>query len=161
MTGIQYCSAASPPRFPRETRYRVLVIEFRDEVYAALFGVLEEWGCQVQRASSAVTVAAMAAQAEAHDLILLNQQMPAESGWLIACKLRLTSPWQPIWIYTAFQIAHQYSWPQLARVNALLDYRGDVRTLTESIKYKLANQHDELVAPVSPQAMSLPATPAA
>ena len=66
---------------------RVLIVEFRDEVYADLKSALEEYGCLVTRAMTGASVAAQV-RLFTPDLTLVNESMPDESGWLIACKLR-------------------------------------------------------------------------
>lgn len=143
-------NVAANPMLPHDAGCRVLVIDFRDEVFAAISNILRGFDCQVHRAESSETVSKVAGRVPL-DLILLNQQMPTESGWLISCKLRLTCCWQPIWMYTADRNAHRQAWQHLARVDAIFEYDGDVWRLSNLIEDRLANERRELVADVRPR----------
>jgi CheY-like chemotaxis protein len=78
----------------------VLVVDFRDEVYSALKSLLEAHGLSVLRATRGAEVAAKTRDL-APRLVLIYEDMPGESGWLIACKLRFGLNSGPIWLYTA------------------------------------------------------------
>jgi CheY-like chemotaxis protein len=84
----------------RKRRPCVLVVEFRDEVYVALRSLLEAEGLSVVRATRGAEVAAKTRDLAPH-LVLIYADMPDESGWLIACKLRFGLNSGPLWLYTA------------------------------------------------------------
>lgn len=79
---------------------RVLVVEFRDEVFAALLAALRDQDCEVQRAESGAAAGAALARF-LPDLVLVNESLPDESGWLIACKARFWPRRRPGWFYAA------------------------------------------------------------
>ena len=79
---------------------RVLIVESRDDVYTSLKTLLERAGQRVQRARTGAAVAATVVRF-APDLVLVNEQMPDESGWLITCKLRIARAQRTVWLYAA------------------------------------------------------------
>lgn len=120
------CHAA--PHHPR-----VLVVEFRDEVYAGIRTVLEEFNCNVTRAKLGSVVAGMLPQF-VPDLVLINESMPDESGWLVACKLNVVRYRQPIWLYTA-QRPHPIAvWKKFSGVGQVIDYGGVLYSLVLHVR---------------------------
>ena len=135
----------------------VLIVEFRDEVYASLCQVLNEEGLVVTRAETATEVAAKAGQLP-YAMVLINEAMPGESGWLISSKLRLSNSQRRVWVYTAKQLRYLQDWQTLAGVENVLSYSGDllrlIRTLRAQIRLqqqakKMALPHKAVNAPIS------------
>jgi len=114
-------------------RPRVLVIEFRDEVYSGLKSLLEEHGFEVERAALGATVAHTFNQF-APDLVLVNEDMPYESGWLITCKLRLMRHRQPVWLYTVRQPRLQADWKEFSGVDEVIEYGGVLIRLVQHVR---------------------------
>lgn len=115
---------------------RVLIVEFRDEVFADLKSVLEDHGCEVVRAVSGAEVAAQAKRL-VPDLFLVNESMPDESGWLITRKLRLTRLYQPVWLYTARVPQVHADWKESSGVDEILVYGGGLSRLGLQVRGRL------------------------
>jgi len=122
--------------FPRH----ILIVEFRDEVYASLFRVLKEEGLVVTRAETAAEVAVKATQLP-RATVLINEAMPAESGWLISSKLRLSDSQRRVWIYTAKNLRYLQDWQTLAGVERILFYGGDLLRLIQALRAQIRLQH--------------------
>jgi len=118
-------------------RPRVLTVECRDEVYAKLKALLDDECCDVARAELGATVASALRQF-APDLILVNGEMPDESGWLIACKMRLRRCLQPVWLYAARPRRLPAAWKDLSGVDKLIQYDGVLPQLLQSIKQNMS-----------------------
>lgn len=116
---------------------RVLIVEFRDEVFAALKSLLEENRCQVGRAVSGRDVATEVKRF-APDLVLVNEGMPGESGWLITCKLRLVQFHAPVWLYAGRKPRPHADWKELCGVDEVLAYGGVLRRLDARIRERLS-----------------------
>jgi CheY-like chemotaxis protein len=122
--------------YPAPPKRRVLVVEFRDEVYAGLKTMLQDSGLEVERAERGSAVAACARRF-APDLILVNEDMPDESGWLIACKLRLGAKRCPAWIYAPRLPRCHREWQQFAGVSEVIVYDGVLLRLTVELRARL------------------------
>jgi len=128
----------SPRREGTQRRARALVVEFRDEVYAGLKAQLEEYGFEVERAESGATVA-LAFNRFTPDLILINEDMPDESGWVITGKLRLTRHRQPVWLYTIRQPRLKAEWKAFSGVDEVIEYGGVLIRLVQHVRNCVAN----------------------
>lgn len=122
--------AQSP--FPRH----VLIVEFRDEIYASLSRVLEDEGLTVSRAEKASEVAAMSS-GTSRDIVLINEAMPDESGWLISAKLRLSNTPRRLWMYTAKKLYCLQDWQELAGVEHSFCYGGDLLRLILALRAQI------------------------
>ncbi|NOY40608.1 MAG: response regulator transcription factor [Planctomycetes bacterium] len=122
--------AQSP--FPRH----VLIVEFRDEIYASLSRVLEDEGLTVSRAEKASEVAAMSS-GTSRDIVLINEAMPDESGWLISAKLRLSNTPRRLWMYTAKKLYCLQEWQELAGVEHSFCYGGDLLRLILALRAQI------------------------
>ena len=118
-------------------RPRVLVVEYRDEVYAGLKALLEEHGSELERAESGATVASSFSRF-VPDLLLINEDMPDESGWLITCKLRITRHRQPVWLYTVREPRLKADWKEFTGVDEVIEYGGVVIRLVQDVRQRLA-----------------------
>jgi len=126
----QSSGAQSP--FPRH----VLIVEFRDEIYASLSRVLEDEGLTVSRAEKASEVAAMSS-GTSRDIVLINEAMPDESGWLISAKLRLSNTPRRLWMYTAKKLYCLQDWQELAGVEHSFCYGGDLLRLILALRAQI------------------------
>ena len=113
---------------------RALIVEFRDEVFAHLKSLLEDCGYEVARAASGAAVAAQVNRF-APDLMVVNEGMPDENGWLIICKLRLTQFRQPVWLYAAS--APRANLKEFCRVDEVIAYGGVLSRLVSLVRERL------------------------
>ncbi len=114
----------------------VLIVEFRDEIYASLSRVLEDEGLAVSRAEKASEVAAMSS-GTSRDIVLINEAMPDESGWLISAKLRLSNTPRRLWMYTAKKLYCLQDWQELAGVEHAFCYEGDLLRLILALRAQI------------------------
>lgn len=120
--------ADSPPLACRN----ILLVEYRDEVFARLAADLAEVGLQVERA------VCMAGALKAHvrlpaDLLLVNVDLPDGSGWLLSAKLRLVSATPHIWLYAPRPLPDAVAMAEYVGADGLLAYDGDLYRLSASI----------------------------
>ena len=120
---------------------RVLVVEFRDEVYASLKSLLEAYGWEVARAASGAEVATQVNRF-APDLLLVNESMPDKSGWLITCKLRLTKHRQPVWLFAAHTPPIRADWKESCGVDEVIAYGGVLSRLVLRVRERLERRRD-------------------
>ncbi len=130
------CSSKARLQFSRH----ILIVEFRDEVYASLSRVLEEEGFVVTRAETATEVATKAARLP-RGLVLINEAMPGESGWLISSKLRLSNSQRRVWVYTAQHLRYLQDWQKLAGVEQVISYGGDLLRLIRALRAQIRLPH--------------------
>jgi CheY-like chemotaxis protein len=115
---------------------RVLIVEFRDDVFEGLKRLLENQGCEVYRVRFAGTVVYHVQQFKP-DLILLSDRTSEGSGWLVSCKLQLTACLQPIWIYSSQNNLLVEEWKAYCGVDAVVAYDGSVNSLKSAIDERL------------------------
>jgi DNA-binding response OmpR family regulator len=123
-------------RLPRH----VLIVEFRDEIYASISRVLEDEGLTVSRAEKASEVAAKAS-GTSRDIVLINEAMPDESGWLISSKLHLSKTQRRLWMYTAKRMVRVQKWKKLAGVECVISYGGDLVRLVRALQAQIKREH--------------------
>lgn len=141
---------------------RVLIVEFRDEVYASLKGCLEEAGYLVERVVKASEVTPSIIRF-APNLLLINEAFPDESCWLITKKLRLGGRRVPVWVYAARRSPCWDAWKRFSDIDEVIEYGGDLLRLITKIRHHLiklsanfdcvvskTNVRPELVARVGP-----------
>lgn len=137
------------PRPARRTLDSVLVIEHRDEVFARIQADLAAWGIRVERATSAE-------EARRHSyrrptgLILVHADLPDETGWLFACKLRLGRPAARIWVYTPRRTAKELVLAEFIGVEETIAYGGDLLRLAAEILDRLVTSSLPLPPPFAP-----------
>lgn len=116
--------------------HRVLVVEYRDEVYAALRGVLTDAGLCVRRVDKADEAENFAEQF-APDLVLINDAMPRSNGWLVARRMKRQSPRREVWLYGARWRAEHAEWKGLLGVDEVIEYAGDLLSLVVEIEHRV------------------------
>ena len=114
-------------------RLHVLIVEFRDEVFARLKTLFEEHGYKVSRAAIVTDQTPLVAA----DLLLVSEDMPDDSGWLITCKLRLAQVWQPIWLYAVRAPRVLADWKEWCGVNDVIVHGGELSRLAAQIRQRL------------------------
>jgi len=117
----------------------VLIVEFRDEVYASLRAVLRQEGMVVERARFEATVPAGINRLRP-DLILIHAAMPYESGWLIACKLTFSHPGQAVWLYGAQNTAQVALRQRVCGVETFIACGGALPQLAEEVRQALRSR---------------------
>lgn len=127
---------------PRLQRMRpllsVLLIEYRDEVFARLESDLRQLGCQVYRASRAEDVLHIYINTTI-DVTISNSALPDASAWLTAAKLRMYDRTARIWLYTVNRSIRDRNWAALSGIEKVIRYDGNLFKLTERIAMLLAS----------------------
>ncbi|MDA8744386.1 hypothetical protein N9N28_07130 [Rubripirellula amarantea] len=122
---------------PVGAKRRVLVGEFRDEVFADLEGLFAKLGYDVSRATFGGMVSSMV-----HDLrpnlVLVNERFADQSGWLVASKLQMFTIPPKVWLY-ACQLPSQVNIQKsVCGIEEVLSYRGILSLLHRQILDRIA-----------------------
>lgn len=137
------------PRTAPRTLSTVLVVEHRDEVFARIQADLAAWGIRVERATGAE-------EARRHycrrptGLILVHADLPDETGWLFACKLRLGRPAARIWVYTPRRTTKELVLAEFIGVEETIAYGGDLLRLAAEIVDRLVTSSLPIPPPFAP-----------
>ncbi len=115
---------------------RVLILEYRDDVFSSLKSLFNSNGIRVTRAESPTALAERAAGFGA-DLIVINADSPGESGWLMCAKLRLQRQQQTLWIYAANSLPCPEQWADVSGANQIIVHGGVVAKLNAAIQARL------------------------
>ncbi|MHB8972717.1 MAG: response regulator [Pirellulaceae bacterium] len=113
-----------------------MLVEHQDEIFARLAADLASLLWQVTRASNA-SAASRRFAARPSDLMIANVDLPDESGWLLAAKVRLVYPTAHIWLYTAHPLALDRDRARYLGVARLIHYGGDLLRLRGKILNRL------------------------
>ena len=133
----------------------VLIVEFRDEVYAALETMLREENIVPARAACETTVGAQINRL-APGLVLIYDRMPYETGWLIACKLAFSHPEQPVWLYGAWQPDRLAQRQLVCGVERFISYEGILPRLAERLRQAVRVWRGVQKRPVASDAGAVP-----
>ncbi|MGO8688828.1 MAG: response regulator [Thermoguttaceae bacterium] len=114
----------------------ILLVEHRDEVFARIASDLAAGGILVQRVSRGAEASRIFARS-AVDLVLVNAELPDESGWLLSKKLRMLDAEACIWIYTPRASAADVSMANFVMADELIEYHGDLWRLAGEIADRL------------------------
>ena len=117
----------------RRHKLSVLIVEYRDEVFARLAADLQAMQLTVSRACTAAEASSLV-NSGTYDLVIANRDLPDESGWLMVSKWRLSQTGVPVWLYAPWESALAAHWAQFTRVLGVVCYNGDVTRLSEQIK---------------------------
>lgn len=109
-----------------------LVVEHRDEVFARIEADLSAWGVQAQRATSAEE-AMWLYSGRPLELVLAHSDLPDDTGWFFACKLRLAWPGARIWVYTPRCTTKEQVLADFIGVEEVLAYGGDLQQLSAEV----------------------------
>lgn len=121
---------------------RILVGEYRDEIFAALEASLEEVGCEVTRAVNGSAVAHQCRRISP-DLLLINERLTDQSGWLTTAKLRLSRCCPPTWLYVARRPPRLDDWQDICGVQEVIEYGGVLWQLAAQIRSQLHRWRDQ------------------
>jgi len=121
-------------------RPTAVVAEPRDEVFARLATDMAEAGMRVVRAKTAVQAIRHCASYQP-TLIVANLELPDQSGWLLAGKLRFVDPAIRIWLYQPQASPYEKGMARFLKVEELLEYGGDLLGLSENVIRLIAEVH--------------------
>ncbi len=110
----------------------ILLVEYRDEVFARLAADLTKVGLRVERAVCAASVARACVDFPA-DLLVVNVDLPDGSGWLLTAKLRLSSAASRIWLYAPWPLPDAVAMAEYVGADGLIAYDGDLYRLSAAI----------------------------
>ena len=127
---------------------RILVAEHRDEVFARLAEDLRKMGHTVFRASRADDVCRVYSYGQI-DLVLYNYDLPCESIWLNATKLRMFDAYVRIWLYMPWKAPFERQWANLSRIERVIYYRGDLFYLADQINHDRLCPRPESDCPIA------------
>jgi len=110
----------------------VLLVEHRDEVFARLAADLALAGVRVVRAECALEAVWQYCTLRPK-LVVANVDLPCQSGWLLAAKLGLAEPRAHTWLYKPWKNAADLAMAKFVRAEELLQYRGNLYTLSDAV----------------------------
>ena len=121
-----------------QCRLRVVLVEHRGAESAALKTVLARGGCEVKCAASSEAVF-VAASRFAPTLIIINADMPDQSGWLIAAKLRLGNYREQMWLYVSQQPCATANWKEFAGVDKVIKHDALFTQFLQTVEQEIAD----------------------
>ncbi len=110
----------------------ILLVEYRDEVFARLAADLVGLGLRIERATCASGASKLCASFSP-DLLVVNVDLPDGSGWLLTAKLRLASPTPPIWLYAPRPSPDAMAMAEFVGADSLIAYDGDLCRLSAAL----------------------------
>jgi hypothetical protein len=124
-----------------ESQPTTLLVDHRDEVFARIAIDMAESGMRVVRAKSATEALKLCGKYEPA-LVVANLDLPDQSGWLLAGKLLFVDHNICVWLYQPQSSNYDHELANFLNVDALLDYRGDLLGLSETIVDLMANRRE-------------------
>ena len=116
-----------------------LLVEHRDEVFARIATDMAESGLCVVRAKSATEALKLCGVYEPA-LVVANIDLPEQSGWLLAGKLRFVDQRIRVWLYQSETTSYDEGMADYLRVDQLVEYGGDLLGLSETIIEQMAGR---------------------
>lgn len=117
----------------------VVVLEFRDEVFASIAQLLRRYKLVTYRARSTSELAVIMIRHRT-ELVLLNATQPDESAWLTSAKLRILNLQRATWIYTPHRPSAIDEWLSMAGADDVIVYGGVLQSLIDSLQIRLSYQ---------------------
>lgn len=114
----------------------VVVVDFRDEVYASIACMLEHQGYIIYQVKNTIELASKLVSKNP-DLVLLNGSQPDENAWLTSAKLRTINASRPVWIYAPEPPSAIDEWLSMARTNDVIVYGGVLHRLLDQLRNRL------------------------
>ncbi len=123
----------------QESQPTLLLVEYRDEIFARIATDLAEFGVRVIRAKTATEALHLV---ETHKPVLLvgNVDLPGQSGWLMTAKLRLFDHRTRVWLYRHQSSGYGQEITKFLDIDALLVHHGDLFGLSKTIVDRMANR---------------------
>lgn len=119
----------------------VVLVEHRDEVFARVATDMAEAGVRIIRAMTA-TEALQLCGIFTPVLVVANVELPDQSGWLLAGKLRFIDRGIRVWLYQGQSSEYDEGMASYLQVDELLDYGGDLLGLSETIMDLMADRRE-------------------
>lgn len=110
----------------------VLLVEYRDDVFARLAADLAARGIRAMRAVDG-TQAIRRYVRRPTDLLIVNADQPDQSAWLLTAKLHLTHPTARIWVYKRRLSTSDVATANFLQIDGLIDYESDLCRLAATI----------------------------
>lgn len=130
--GIQTSTCKPSHRPVAKMRSRVLIGEFRDEVFADLAALFESQGFGVTRAHCGIAMTSQV-QKSCPDLVVLSERFPDQSGWLVAAKLQMCRTPPRVWLYASRLPARVHVQQEVCRIDEVLAYGGILSRLRHQV----------------------------
>lgn len=115
----------------------VIVVEFRDEVFASIVLLLRRYRIVAYRARSTSELAGVMVRHQA-ELVMLNATQPDESAWLTAAKLRIIDAYRSVWVYTPGRPNALDEWLSMVGTDDVIVYGGVLQSLLDSLQIRLS-----------------------
>jgi len=116
----------------------VVIVDFRDEVYASIAELLKHQGLITYRAECASELAGTLVSKNP-ELVLLNGTQSDESAWLTSAKLRIIDANRPVWIYSPESPSALDEWLSMARADDVIVYGGVLHRLLDLLSVQLSS----------------------
>ncbi len=127
------------PRTPFARSIRsVVIVDFREETYASIAGLMKHYGLDISRAENASELAGKLVS-KSPELVLLNGTQPDENAWLTSAKLRTIDANRPVWIYAPEPPSAIDEWLSLARTDDMIVYGGVLQRLLDQLRARLSS----------------------
>lgn len=127
------------PHFDLDHTAKILVVESRDQVFAAIREEFRSQKFAIFRAACADEVVPILRR-DRPGLVLLNAEMPDESGFLISLKLRIHGYDGGLWLYATDAEKTPASYREHCQIDRIVSYGGDFRELTSQLGCVLRRQ---------------------
>jgi hypothetical protein len=118
----------------------VIVVEFRDEVFASIDLLFRRYRLVAYRAKSTSELAGVMVRHQA-ELVVLNATQPDESAWLTAAKLRIIDAYRSVWVYTPGRPNALDEWLSMVGTDDVIVYGGVLQSLLDSLQIRLSFLH--------------------
>ena len=126
------CTSPQIAQHEEDPQPTTLLVEPRDEIFARLATDIAEFGIRVIRAKSA-TEATKLYEEYQPTFLVGSVDLPDQSGWLLAAKLRLFDRQIRVWLYHHQPSSYGQEISKVLGLDALLPYQGDLLGLSETI----------------------------
>lgn len=114
----------------------VLLMEYRDDVFARLAADFATRGIQTIRAKNGAQAIQQYVR-RLSDVLIVNADHPHESAWLLTAKLHLTHPTARIWAYKRRLSDRDTATAGFLGVDELIEHDSDLRCLATEILDRL------------------------
>lgn len=113
----------------RHSRPTVIIVEYRDEVYARLAADIARFEVDIIRTESVESTRLLVSRCDSA-LVIANRDLPEHSGWLLAEKVR-RMPHVELWMYLPCASKYASVLAEVQQVSELIEYRGDLFMLSD------------------------------
>lgn len=121
---------------PLSPTYRILLAEYRDEVFARLEADLREIGHSVFRATRSDELRQLYGHF-APDLVLCQHDLSGHSGWMAAANLQMSYTTARVWLYSPWKSSFDPTWVKMSGIESVIYYRGDLFRLASEVSKRI------------------------